>query len=765
MNKKIIGILICMLLIATAVPAVVSLKNNTINATVPSPPLTSMTANWTEMQKLLTSDSAEWSYFGMSVSVDGDTALIGAPTEYETGTGSAYVFTRTGTTWAQQAKLLASDGAINDYFGVSVSLAGDTALIGACGDDYNGGGSGSAYVFIRTGTIWTQQQKLLALDGAAGDRFGISVSLDGVYALIGADGGDNNQYFTGAAYVYKRDSTHWTQEAKLLASDGTVDDNFGTSVSLDGDYALIGTVADDDQGSDSGSAYVFKRDGTNWVQEAKLLASDGAGDDNFGRCVSLDGEYAIISAPTDSDNGAWSGSVYVFTRTGTAWSQQAKLLASDGGANDRFGTSVSVDGDTALIGAWFDDDNGYDSGSAYVFTRTGTTWTQQKKFLAFDGAAGDWFGFAVSLDSDTALIGAYGDDDNGADYGSAYVFIKESENQSPNTPNNPSPTNNATNISVNTFLQWTGGDPDTHDNVTYDVYLGSTLPLSKVSDNQSRPWYKTYALSYNITYYWKIAAWDNHGLSAEGPIWNFTTCVPPINHPPNTPSNPSPPNQATGVDIDAALSWTGGDPDAGDFVFYDVYFGSMPPLEKIASNITVKSYNPGPLAYSLTYFWKVVAWDIHGLSTVGPGWYFTTISNSPPNKPITPVGVTHGKINVEYTYTSNTTDPEGDQVYYLWDWGDGNNSGWLGPYNSGVTAGVTHNWTVKGSYSIKVKAKDIHGKESNWSDPLPITMPYIFKPIWQQFFDCLFERFPNAFPLLRQLMRGIKNPHLFLLFN
>ena len=163
---------------------------------------------------------------------------------------------------------------------------------------------------------WTETQKLLASNGAAYDWFGCSVSIDGIYALIGADGGDNNQYFTGAAYVYKRDGTNWTQNVKLLALDGTVDDNFGCSVSLDGDYALIGTVADDDQGSDSGSAYVFKRDGTNWTQEAKLLASDGEGDDNFGRCVSLDGKYAIISSPMDDDNGADAGAVYVFKRDG-----------------------------------------------------------------------------------------------------------------------------------------------------------------------------------------------------------------------------------------------------------------------------------------------------------------------------------------------------------------------------------------------------------------------------------------------------------------
>ena len=150
---------------------------------------------------------------------------------------------------------------------------------------------------------------------------------------------------------------------------------------------------------------MFTRTGTTWTQQAKLLASDGAAGDRFG-IVSLSGDTALIGAHYDDDNGIDSGSAYVFTRTGTTWTQQAKLLASDGAAGDHFGASVSLDGDTALIGAHRMMTTELDSGSAYVFTRTGTTWTQQAKLLASDGAAGDWFGATVSLYGDTALIGA-----------------------------------------------------------------------------------------------------------------------------------------------------------------------------------------------------------------------------------------------------------------------------------------------------------------------------------------------------------------------
>jgi len=287
---------------------------------------------------------------------------------------------------------------------------------------------------IVSNNVWLEQSKLLASDGAKEDWFGLSVSIDGDYALIGAYGDDDYGDYSGSAYVFKRDGTTWTQEAKLLASDGADGDYFGCSVSIDGDYALIGAYGDDDNGDYSGSAHVFKRDGTTWTQEAKLLASDGAYTDCFGCSVSIDGDYALIGAIGDDDNGASSGSAYVFKRTGTSWSEEAKLLPSDGAKEDWFGLSVSIDGDYALIGAstnWIN----AGTGSAYVFKRDGTTWTQEAKLLASDGADGDYFGKSVSIDGDYALIGAYGDDDNGADSGSAYVFKKSDiENEPPNKP-------------------------------------------------------------------------------------------------------------------------------------------------------------------------------------------------------------------------------------------------------------------------------------------------------------------------------------------
>jgi hypothetical protein len=414
MKKKIIGIVVCMLVMAIAVPAVESLNNTTKYSMVPIIQQTGIAGNWTEIQKFTALDATAEDYFGFSLSCSGDTAFIGTPGDGEYGyhSGSVYVFNRIGATWIQQQKLYASDAATEDAFGFSVSLDGDIALVSAPRDDNC---KGAVYVFTRTGTTWTQQTKLLASDGAADDWFGYSVSLDGENALIGAYHDDNNH---GSAYVFTWDGASWIQIQKLYGTESG-DIRFGYSVSLDGDSALIGAIYE----SPYGAAYVFTHPSVDWQFQQKFSASNTTG--LFGSSVSLDGDSALIGACGDYTNGFISGAAFVFTRTGTLWSEQQKLLPSDGAAEDWFGESICLHGDTVFIAAPYDDDNGVDSGSMYVFTSTGTTWAQQTKLHASDGAAGDWFGNAVSLDGDTALIGARYDDDTIYDSGSVYVFTTD----------------------------------------------------------------------------------------------------------------------------------------------------------------------------------------------------------------------------------------------------------------------------------------------------------------------------------------------------
>ena len=319
-------------------------------------------------------------------------------------------------------KLTASDAASEDQFGYSVSIDGDTAVIGARLDNDNGSASGSAYVYVRSNGVWSEQAKLTASDGASGDEFGYRVSIDGDTAVIGALHDNNGSGSAGSAYVFVRDNGVWSEQAKLTASDGAENDRFGYSVAIDGDTAVIGAISDQDNGHNSGSAYVYVRSNGVWSEQAKLTASDGASSDDFGLSASIDGDTAVIGAYGDDDNGSNSGSAYVYVRSNGVWSEQAKLTASDGASSDEFGRSVSIDGDTALIGANADDDNGSNSGSAYVYVRSNGVWSEQQKLTASDGASGDYFGISVSIAGDTAVIGARLDDDNGSNSGSAYVF-------------------------------------------------------------------------------------------------------------------------------------------------------------------------------------------------------------------------------------------------------------------------------------------------------------------------------------------------------
>jgi hypothetical protein len=388
-----------------------------VTPTVPAAPV--------DPAKLLATDGDASDFFGSSVAIDGDTVVVGAYGDDDKGSasGSAYVFVRDGGTWTQQAKLVPADVAANDWFGYAVAVDGDTVVVGAYKDDAKGADSGSAYVFVRTGGTWTQQAKLLASDGTAYDYFGTAVAVDAGTVVVGANCDDNDKGpDSGSAYVFVRTGGTWTQQAKLVPADGAASDYFGYAVAVDAGTVVVGAYGDDDKGSDSGSAYVFVRTGGTWTQQAKLLAADGDAGDRFGDAVAVDAGTVVVGASYDDDKGPYSGSVYVFTRTGGTWTQQAKLTAADGAAYDRFGYAVAVDGDTIVVGAYQDDDKGTNSGSAYVFTRTGATWTQQAKLVPADGAANDNFGRAVAVDGDTIVVGASLDGDKGIASGSVWVL-------------------------------------------------------------------------------------------------------------------------------------------------------------------------------------------------------------------------------------------------------------------------------------------------------------------------------------------------------
>jgi hypothetical protein len=374
-----------------------------------------------ELAKLLASDGTVNDYFGYSVGISGDTAIIGAYGDDDNGNnaGAAYIFRFDGSNWGQQAKLLASDGTDNDFFGGAVSIWGDTAVIGAIGDDDNGNSAGAAYIFRFNNPNWVQEAKLLASDGAASDYFGISVGVWDDTVVIGAERDDDNGYNSGSAYIFRFNDPNWVEEDKLLASDGEAYDYFGNSVSIWGESAIVGAYYDDDNGNNSGSAYVFRFNDPNWNQEDKLLASDGAANDYFGNSVGIWNEAAVIGAYGDDSS---TGSAYIFRFDDPNWNQENKLFASDGAAGDYFGQSVGISDDKVVIGADYNDANEPDSGSAYVFRFNDPNWNQENKLFASDGTTGDYFGQSVGISGNRTIIGTYYDDDNGNNSGSAYIF-------------------------------------------------------------------------------------------------------------------------------------------------------------------------------------------------------------------------------------------------------------------------------------------------------------------------------------------------------
>ncbi len=397
-------------------------------------PASLLRAQNVELAKLMASDGTPSGFFGSSVALSGERALVGAPFEKNgggTSAGAAYLLERVdGGSWIEVAKLVASDGEAGDVFGHSVALFGDHAFVGAFGDDDLGTSAGCAYAFERDdGGSWVEIAKLFASDGAAFQFFGHAVALSADRALVGAWGDDDLGSFSGSVYVFERDGGGpWLEVAKLTASAGQTNETFGFSVALLGDRALIGAPFRNTLTPPISSAYVFERDGLGaWLEVAQLTGSDGEAGDGFGFSVALDADRAVVGAPDDDGVVQGIGAAYVFEPDDLgAWQETAKLIASDGTGLDLFGRSVSVSGERILIGSVQDDDLGSDSGAAYVFERDdGGAWLEIDKLLASDGESGDNFGWSAWLAGDRGLIGATGDDDLGANAGSAYLFDLE----------------------------------------------------------------------------------------------------------------------------------------------------------------------------------------------------------------------------------------------------------------------------------------------------------------------------------------------------
>lgn len=444
--------------------------------------------------------------FGASIAVSGETVVVGAPHEssHSAGvdgdafdnslaeSGAAFVFVRSGTTWVQQAFLKASNPGKNNWFGTSVAFSGDTIVVGAPFEESGSGGvdgnqsdnsaptSGAAYVFVRNGTIWSQQAYLKAAVPKHYGHFGTSVAASGDTVVVGSpydsslaagvDGSsDEVGNGVGSATVFVRNGTTWTQQAYLKASNPDAYDQFGSALGASGDVIVVGApfeasksmLVDVGQGGNSayaaGAAYVFARSGGTWTQQAYLKASNTEWYDKFGCAVAVSGETVVVGARhedggahgVNGPQGDWkknSGAAYVFVRDGGSWSQQAYLKASNTRPQDQFGSSVAAWGDTILVGSpresgaasgpygAQDGADMFSSGACYLFARVGSTWYQRAYLKASNTGAGDFFGGSVAVAGDFAAVGAAGEDgglagvdaagadDAAPDAGAAYVF-------------------------------------------------------------------------------------------------------------------------------------------------------------------------------------------------------------------------------------------------------------------------------------------------------------------------------------------------------
>ena len=440
----------------------------------------------TQQAYVKASNTGTGDQFGTFIALDGQTLAVGAANEDSNATGvdgdqanddalnagAVYVFTRSGTVWSQQAYLKASNTGVNDLFGNSVAISGDTLVVGAFheasnatgvdGDQSNDdtGASGAAYVFIRSGSTWSQQAYLKASNTGNFDEFGKSVTISGDTLVVGAPGersnatgvnGDqanNSAHSSGAAYVFTRSGATWSQQAYLKASNTGNFDLLGFSLDISGDTVVVGAHAEksnatgvggdetDNSLTNAGAAYVFTRSDSTWSQQAYLKASNTGDGDEFGKSIAVDGETLVVGAHREDSNATGvggdeandsagdSGAAYVFTRSGSTWSQQAYLKASNTDSLDEFGSSVAIDGDALVVGALeeasnatgVDGDEANDSaggaGAAYLFIRSGTDWSQQAYLKASNTASDDKFGYSVAVAGTTVAVGAHFEDSN-----------------------------------------------------------------------------------------------------------------------------------------------------------------------------------------------------------------------------------------------------------------------------------------------------------------------------------------------------------------
>jgi len=375
--------------------------------------------------KLIGSDTGGDDRFGTVVAIHGDTVVIGAPWDKFDGVekGSAYVFVRGPAGWVQEAKLTPPSPQVSERFGRSVAVYGDTAVVGAPMHDVDDrADAGCVYVFVRSGGIWEFRARLPGPDDGC-QYLGAAVALSGGTLVAGATlASPGNE---GAVYIYEGAGAVWTATAKLQDSGEEEVLWFGGAVATDGESVVIGCTRREFAGVATGAAYIGSRAGAGWAIDQMVAASDGGSMDDFGCSVAVSGDTVIVGARYDeTPDGSDAGSAYVYRRSGGVWSEEAHLLDSEGGQG-HFGTSVAIEGDVAIVGQpWQSKGGTLRTGAVRTFTRSGSAWTMGPRVYAADAATTDEFGCSAAMSGGVAVVGAWYDSHPpySGDAGSAYVF-------------------------------------------------------------------------------------------------------------------------------------------------------------------------------------------------------------------------------------------------------------------------------------------------------------------------------------------------------
>ena len=384
--------------------------------------------------KLLAADAAQYNYFGLSVAFRGDTAIVGAygKSDLVRNAGAAYAFTRNAGSWTQQARLGISSPLIDAYLGATVATNGSYTAAGAPYASVGAQNDGVVYLF--SNATWQQQTILLPNDPDSLSQFGNALAINDNTLFVGAPMHDSFGVNAGAVYVFTFDGVSWVQQQKLIGVDTAPGDRFGSALALNDGWLAVSAPLHSSPGSPGGAVYLFEFDGISWVQRYKVGAPDTIAGDRFGSAIALDDGWLAVGVPLHRFVGSASGAVYLFEFNGTAWVQRQKFVASDTAGSDQFGSALALENRRLVVGAPLHNSNGPASGAVYIFERATTTWIERAKLIGSDTNAGDRLGGSISIDGNTILVGAYGDTAAGPATGAAYVFVEVTGSEVTNTP-------------------------------------------------------------------------------------------------------------------------------------------------------------------------------------------------------------------------------------------------------------------------------------------------------------------------------------------